>query len=214
MPADACPPKSYASYASAVGGMLLASCQGHAPGPRRPSRCARAGKHAEDGGKARKEEPMIDKTVQNLAGTARTHAMKVRLTAAEAETLQRKAEQAGLNGAEFVRRAALGARFASPRRVRIDGMPALIKVSGLLGHLLRELEDVGRRMRGAGTQAEDGNLQEAGTRVLRLLPELARLYRQTVSAISALQVQGEDLHGQLNGGAEAENAEEEKPCQS
>ena len=157
---------------------------------------------------------MIDRTIQHSDGKARTHAMKVRLTAAEAETLQQKAEQAGLNGAEFVRRAALGARFASPRRVRVDGMPALIKVSGLLGHLLRELEDVGRRMRDAGAQAGSGALQEAGTQALRLLPELARLYRQTVSAVSALQVQGEDLHGQLNGGAEAENAGEEKPCQS
>ncbi len=158
---------------------------------------------------------MIDRTIQNIDGKARTHAMKVRLTAAEAETLQRKAEQAGLNGAEFVRRAALGARFASPRRVCIDGMPALIKVSGLLGHLLRELEDVGRRMRDAGdAQAGSDDLQEAGTQALLLLPELSRLYRQTVSAVSALQVQGEDLHGQLNGGAEAENAGEEKPCQS
>ena len=86
---------------------------------------------------------MIDKTVQNLAGTARTHAMKIRLTPAEDATIQRKAEEAGLSCAEFVRRATLGAKFAAPRRVRIAGMSERSRVAGLMGHCRRMLEEAG-----------------------------------------------------------------------
>ena len=168
---------------------------------------------------------MIDKSVKNESGEARTHAMKIRLTPAEDATIQRKATEAGLSGAEYVRRAALGAKFAAPRRVRIGGMPELIRVSGLMGYCLRMLEEAGRQLQTSARALAVGEVAvrefvlamlRVGMLVMRAVSSLALLYRQSIPLISRLQVDAEEMHRRLNGEAEDAGGEDEggRACRS
>ncbi len=168
---------------------------------------------------------MRDKTVKNETGSARICAMKIRLTEQEETAIQRKAEDAGLTCAEFVRRAALGAKFAAPRRVRIAGMSELIRVSGLMGHCLRMLEEVGRQLQTNARALAVGEVAvrefvlamlRVGMLVMRAVSSLALLYRQSIPLISRLQVDAEEMHRRLNGEAEDAGGEDEggRACRS
>lgn len=129
---------------------------------------------------------MIDKSVKNESGMAKTAVLRMRIGAADAERIQRRADDLGMSLSEYLRRAALGVRIAPRRRVEIIGMPDLMRISGLLGHALREVQDAVRR----------GRLIQ----VAMLLPGLQTLYRQAVQSVSKLQVQAEGLYRELNGG--------------
>ncbi len=129
---------------------------------------------------------MIDKSVKNDSGTAKTAVLRMRIDAMDAERIQRRASDLGMSLSEYLRRAALGVRIAPRRRVEIVGMSDLMRVSGLLGHVLRELQDAVRRRH--------------LIRAALLLPSLQTLYRQAVQSVSKLQVQAEGLYRELNGG--------------